>query len=128
VAVERPNQEVYVRPFPANPSGGKWQVSSGGGNSPIWSRNGRELFYTTPQGRIMVASYTAKGTTFTADKPRLWSGHQIVNTGAKNYDLAPDGKRFAVLEPPEGEQKAETHATVLLNFFDEVRRRAPAGK
>jgi hypothetical protein len=33
-----------------------------------------------------------------------------------------------VLEPPEGEQKPETHATILLNFFDEVRRRAPAGK
>jgi hypothetical protein len=39
----------------------------------------------------------------------------------------PDGKRFAVFEP-EGEQKPETHVNVLLNFFDEVRRRAPAGK
>ena len=128
-AIEGPNQEVYVRPFPADPSGGKWLISSGGGNFPIWSRNGRELFYTTPQNQIMVVSYTAKGATFTADRPRLWSDHRFANfVTSKNYDLAPDGKRFAVLEVPESEQKPETHVNVLLNFFDEVRRRAPAGK
>ena len=122
-----PNQEVYVRPFPADPAGGKWQISSGGGNYPLWSRNGRELFYLGPNG-IMVVSYTAKGASFVPDKPRLWSDHRIFNAfGSKNYDLAPDGKRFAVLELPEREQKPETHATILLNFFDEVRRRAPAG-
>jgi predicted Ser/Thr protein kinase len=132
VAVERPNQEVYVRPFPADPSGGKWQISSGGGQGPIWSRGalgaGRELFYQGPNG-IMVVSYAAKGSTFVADKPRLWSDHRILNAaGGKNYDLAPDGKRFAVLEPPEAEEKPETQVNVLLNFFDEVRRRAPPGK
>jgi eukaryotic-like serine/threonine-protein kinase len=117
-----------VRPFPADPSGGKWQVSSGGGDFPVWSRNGRELFYQAPNG-IMVVSYTAKGATFVPDKPRLWSDHRIFNAfGNRGYDLAPDGKRFAVLEPPEGEQKPETHVNILLNFFDEVRRRAPAGK
>jgi hypothetical protein len=124
-----PNADVYVRPFPADPSGGKWQISSGSGNDPIWSRNGRELFYQGPNG-IMVVSYSAKGARFVADKPRLWSDHRIFNPGgpAKNYDLAPDGERFAVFEPPEGEQKPETHVNLLLNFFDEVRRRAPPGK
>jgi hypothetical protein len=103
-----PNQEVYVRPFPADPAGGKWQISSGGGNYPLWSRNGRELFYLGPNG-IMVVSYTAKGASFVPDKPRLWSDHRIFNAfGSKNYDLAPDGKRFAVLELPEREQKPET--------------------
>jgi Tol biopolymer transport system component len=127
VSNEGPNPEVYVRPFPADPAGGKWQISSGGGQWPIWSRNGRELFYQGPNG-IMVVSYTAKNATFAPDKPRLWSDHRIVvTTGTKNYDLAPDGKRFAVLEPPEAEQEPETHVNLLLNFFDEVRRRAPAG-
>jgi protein kinase-like protein/WD40 repeat protein len=131
-AQEGPNQEVYVRPFPADPSGGKWQISNGGGNLPIWSRGalgaGRELFYQSPNG-IMVVRYTAKGATFVPDKPRLWSDYRIYNARvAKNYDLAPDGKRFAVFELPEGEQKPETHVTLLLNFFDEVRRRVPPGK
>ena len=49
--------EVYVRPFPGGaPSGsGKWQISTGGGFHPIWSRDGRELFYETlSDNRIMV--------------------------------------------------------------------------
>jgi len=47
-----------------------------------------------------------------------------------NVDLAPDGKRFAVIPRPEAtsEQKGSVHATFLLNFFDELRRRVPAGQ
>jgi hypothetical protein len=47
-----------------------------------------------------------------------------------NLDLAPDGKRFAVFlrQEASGEQKGSVHVTVLLNFFDELRRRAPASK
>jgi Tol biopolymer transport system component/predicted Ser/Thr protein kinase len=122
---------VYVRAFPD--SGGKWQISPGGGRHAIWSRNGRELFYKSLDNRIMVATYTAKGDSFAADKPRLWSNTQILNTGPGiqwSMDLAPDGKRFAVFPIPEatGEQKGSVHVTVLLNFFDELRRRVPAGK
>jgi hypothetical protein len=130
MGIEGSNREIFVRPFPADAFGGKWQISGGGGNYPLWSRNGRELFYLAPN-RIMVVSYTAKGATFVPDKPRLWSDHRIVNPGGgggRIYDLAPDGKRFAVFEPPDGEQKPETHVNLLLNFFDEVRRRVPAGK
>ena len=48
-----------------------------------------------------------------------------------NFDLAPDGKRFAVLLAPEADaeqQRARTQVTFLLNFFDELRRKAPPGK
>jgi serine/threonine-protein kinase len=117
--------EVYVRPFPG--PGGKWQVSTGGGTMPVWSRNGRELFYRAGSGqnRIMVANYTAKGDAFVADKPRLWSEKQFgVTANYANFDLAPDGKRFAVLMTPEGEgEKAPSHLNFLLSFFDELRRR-----
>jgi Tol biopolymer transport system component len=122
--------DVYVRPFPAGaPSGsGKWQISTGGGHYPVWSRNSRELFYETitPDNRIMVSTYTAKGDSFAADKPRPWSNTQIREpAGELNLDLAPDGKRFAVFPRPEatGEQKGSVHVTVLLNFFEELRRR-----
>jgi Tol biopolymer transport system component len=120
--------EVYVRPFPPDPSGGKWQVSNGGGRLAVWSRNCRELFYQA-EDQIMVVSYTVKGASFMADKPRLWSGHRIFVRGLyPNYDLAPDGKRFAILESTEaGEAKPATQANVLLNFFDELRRRVPPG-
>jgi Tol biopolymer transport system component len=128
------SNEVYVRPFPGGaPSGsGQWQISTGGLH-PIWSRDGRELFYETPDNRIMVSAYTAKGDSFAADKPRPWSNTQIMDlfeTGIWNLDLSPDGKRFAVIPRSEAtaEQKGSVHVTVLLNFFDELRRRVPAGK
>jgi hypothetical protein len=49
------------------------------------------------------------------------------NIQGGNYDLSPDGKRIAALMPANapGEQKPKNHLIVLLNFFDEVRRRAP---
>jgi Tol biopolymer transport system component/DNA-binding winged helix-turn-helix (wHTH) protein len=48
--------EIYVQPFPG--PGGKRQISIGGGIYPIWSSNGRELLYETPDNRIMSVSYT----------------------------------------------------------------------
>ena len=128
--------EVYVRPFPgrASSESGKWQISTGGGFHPVWSRDGRELFYEalTPDSRIMATTYTAKAGSFAADKPRPWSNTQILDpvVGILNLDLAPDGKRFAVFPRPDtaGEQKGSVHVTVLLNFFDELRRRVPVGK
>ncbi len=125
--------EVYVRPFPPplGGAGGKWQISTTGGTLPIWSRNGRELFFENPDNRIMVTDYEVKNESFDAGKPRLWSDQRLQDVGGlQNYDLAPDGKRFAILpefeSPAEG--KGNIHLTFLLNFFDELRRRAPASK
>jgi serine/threonine-protein kinase len=118
--------EVYVRPFPAA-SGGKWQISTGGGLYGLWSNKGRELFYETADHRIMVLEYTVEGATFVPGKPRLWSDRQLFYAGTSNLDLAPDGKRFAVLMIPESGSagKGSVHVTVLLNFFDELRRKLP---
>ena len=76
---ESGNYEVYVRPFPG--PGGKWQISTGGGVYPKWSRNGKELFYRTPDSKIMVVTYTASGDSFRADKPQLWSPGQFTDRG-----------------------------------------------
>jgi Tol biopolymer transport system component len=51
---ESGSYEVYVRAFPDK--GTRWLISNGGGTMPVWSRNGRELFYRTEDSRIMVAS------------------------------------------------------------------------
>jgi Tol biopolymer transport system component len=120
--------EVYVRPFPG--PGGKWQVSTGGGLMPKWSRNGKELFYRTPDSKIMVVTYTASGDSFHADKPQLWSPGQFTDLGINNnFDLHPDGKRFAVLKTPGTEQAAAvSKVSFVFNFFDELRRKVPTGK
>ena len=118
--------EVYVRAFPDK--GTKRLISNGGGNMPMWSSNGKDLFYRTDDQRIMVASYTVTGGSFVHDTPRVWSDKRLANTGLSlNLDLAPDGKGFAVLMPADNPEPRETrgHVTLMLNFFDELRRLAP---
>ena len=99
---------------------------------PVWSKNGRELFFRSPDDRIMAATYTVKSDSIVADKPRLWSEKQLEHfgiVGFGSYDLAPDGKRIAALMPAEeaSSQRDQSQVIVLLNFFDELRRKVPAG-
>jgi serine/threonine-protein kinase len=127
---ETGRSEVYVRPFPG--PGSLTQISTSGGWFPVWSRNGRELFFLGPDQHIMVAVYTGKGDSFAAGKPHVWSPKSVADVLAFiPYDLAPDGKRFAVLLYPGGTaepgQKPVDGVTVLLNFFDELKRRVPVG-
>ena len=119
--------EVWGRPFSPSPSGqgGKWQISNNGGTPPVWLRNGRELLYQSGD-QIMSVEYGAKGDTFEVGKPKVW----IAKLGGTQWDLAGDGKRVAVLTPLDTpEALKQDHTVVFLqNFFDELRRRVPAGK
>jgi serine/threonine-protein kinase len=122
--------QVYVRAFPDK--GGKWQISNGGGLYPVFSRNGRELFFRAEDNRIMVAAYTGKGDSFAADKPRVWSPKKTADSGLTriNYDVTADGKRVVALMPAEApeNQKSQNHVIFVENFFDELRRKAPTAK
>jgi len=128
---ESGRRELYVRPFPG--PGGKSQISTGGGSHPIWSRDGRELFFLSPEGRIMLVDNTAGGDSFSPGKAHVWSQKSLPWLGGNYpYDLAPDGKRFVVVmnSGTTGEQDQRTIDTVsvLLNFVDELRRIVPAGE
>jgi serine/threonine-protein kinase len=75
----------------------------------------------------MVASYTATNDSFVAGKPGLWSNRRLFNTGfVQNFHVAPDGKRFAVLMSETEPLVTQRHATLVLDFFEEVRRRVEA--
>jgi serine/threonine-protein kinase len=94
----------------------------------VWSRDGRELLFRTQDRRVMAAGYTAKADSFAAAKPRVWTETLLRSTATINYDLAPDGKRLAAIVADDAEEKLPTHLTFLLNFYDELRRKAPVGK
>jgi Tol biopolymer transport system component len=113
--------EVYVRRFAG--TGGKWEISTGGGDSPVWVTNGQKLFYSSRAG-IMMANYTANGGVFDASKPRVW----VARKDLRSFDLAPDGKRLAAVQELVSEQSGTTQVICLLNFFDELRKRAPAAE
>jgi serine/threonine-protein kinase len=87
----------------------------------------------------MVVDYTAEGDSFHYSKPRLWTDKQIGTSfenipfgrGGRLFDLTPDGRRIIAWEPQEQpkEAKADLHVTMLLNWFDDLRRRfPPSGK
>ncbi|HET8948370.1 MAG TPA: protein kinase [Candidatus Polarisedimenticolia bacterium] len=91
---ESGRSEVYVRA--ASAAGGKWRVSSAGGDSSVWSRDGRELFYLSADSDLMSVS-VAPGAQFKGDAPvRLFKiPGEILHLGlVTQYDVTPDGTRF----------------------------------
>jgi Tol biopolymer transport system component len=112
--------EVYVRPFPG--PGGKWRMSTEGGEDPRWSAKASELLFIN-QTQVLVAPYTVTGDSFRAGKPLPWSPTGNVEAGA--FDIHPDGRRLgsgAAAAQPGG---AKDHVVVVLNFFDYVRKLLP---
>jgi Tol biopolymer transport system component len=120
--------EVYVQPFPLN--GAKWRISDGAAPeySIAWARNARELFYESSDSRIMVVGYAVKDGAFSAEQPRPWSEKRIDGSYPRAFDMSPDGKRAIVFLPSEQKNRPPVNLTFVLNFSDELRRRAPVGR
>jgi len=125
---ESGRREIYVQPYPG--PGGKWQISTDGGNEPLWNHNGRELFYRDGDKMMAVDVSTQSG--FAAGKPRqLFEGPYLKNIVAyarPNYDVSPDGQRFLMIKPVEQQQAAPTQINVVLNWTEELKRLVPTGK
>jgi hypothetical protein len=123
--------EVYVQPFPG--PGAKLQISNDGGAEPLWSRDGRELFYRTSyqerENRAFAVDVQT-GPAFSAGKPRLlftaqgYSGMSPIRT----WDISPDGRRFLVVKMEERESRPVTELVLVQNWFEELKRLVPTGK
>ena len=90
--------EVYVQPFPT--TGAKWQVSKGGGQQPQWRHDGRELFYITPDKKLVGVAVRA-GSDFATGEARALIDTRIVawersNQQSCQYAVTADGERFLV--------------------------------
>ena len=94
-----------------------------------WSRARRELFYQGLDNRLMVASYSVEGDSFRADKPRLFSERPLnPRPRQRAYDLHPDGDRVALAATSNLLQGKQDKVVFFFNFFDELRRLAPAAR
>ena len=99
-----------------------WKASNGG-SEPVWARNGKELFYRG-EHHLMAVSVLA-GETFAVTSPKQLFPHQDALRIGKHtsYDVARDGKRFLFVQSKVQNQGLN----VVFNWFEEVRRLAPAG-
>ncbi|MBI4463460.1 MAG: PD40 domain-containing protein, partial [Acidobacteria bacterium] len=122
-ADESGRNEVYVQPFPGG--GQKWQISTEGGSEPVWARDGRELFYRNGD-KMMAVSITTQPA-FRATKPELLFErhyHSLPPAVTRNYDIAPDGRRFLMVKASD-QAAIVTHLNVVLNWFEELKRKVP---
>ena len=116
--------EVYAQPFP-DASGGKWVVSKGGGAHPRWRGDGKELFYISPDSKMMAVEVTLNPT-FKAGIPRelfftpISGGAGMLNAG--RYDVTPDGQRFLINTAAAESAAASSPITVVLNWQAELKQ------
>jgi len=112
-------------------TGASGKSSAAGGRIARWSPNRRELFYRTDDQKIMVATYTVKGSAFTVQGLRQWSQSRLADTDVlSNFDLSSDGRRILAAyacRPDRRTSRRRIMSRFMLNFFDEVRRRVTSG-
>jgi serine/threonine-protein kinase len=115
--------EVFVRPFPG--PGPRTQISSGGGTEPVWSRDGRHVYYRN--GLRLIEADVTLGAAISLGSRR--PAFLLTSVPAENarrtgpsYDLSPDGQRIVFAQPTGSEAKL----IVIVNWFTEVRRKLRA--
>jgi Tol biopolymer transport system component len=120
-STESGREEVFVQPFPDG--GRRIRVSTDGGTEPVWSRDGRELFYVS--GNRMMTADIRTAPTFAVGTPRaLFEGRFIRSPNdVAAYDVAADG-RFLMVQPLHPDPPAN-QIQVVLNWFEELKRLVP---
>jgi serine/threonine-protein kinase len=125
--------QVYVRPFPDVNSGGRLQISTSGGDSPLWSPDGRELYYRS--GDTVMAVSLKSDPAFSAEAPRLlFRGSYVsyrftfMDPELNPWDISPDGKRFLMMKESGPDAPAAAglrRINVVLNWTEELKQRVP---
>jgi eukaryotic-like serine/threonine-protein kinase len=106
--------EVYVEPFPG--PGGKWQISTEGGQWPVWAHDGRELFYLNGSKIISVGVTIQPG--FISSTPRVLAdvpGETPSFYAGNEFEVSPDGQHFLFIKARE-QNALPGEVRVVLNW------------
>jgi Tol biopolymer transport system component len=122
--------EIYVRPYPDVESG-RWQVSTGGGTRPLWSRDGKELFYVSPANALMRVGVERAASWAATTPTLLLKDGSVMTPGVnlgRNYDISPDDQRFLVVKPVNASNapNAPPQLVVVQHFDEMLKRLVPA--
>ena len=111
---ETGQMEIYVQTFPQHT--GKWEISTSGGVEPMWRRDGKELYYLTPDEKLMAVDVNTTSAAFQAGIPRELFHVQLVPTSywRNIYLPSPDGQRFLMVVPAT--QAKPEPVTVVVNW------------
>jgi serine/threonine-protein kinase len=122
---ETGRREVFVRAYPGPPE--KQQITTEGGTEPVWSIDGREIYYRS--GNRMMAMPVTTRPSFGRRRPiTLFEGAFVQgSTGLPAYDVAKDG-RFLMMRSVAGSDLDPRQLHVVLNWFDELNERLARGK
>jgi dipeptidyl aminopeptidase/acylaminoacyl peptidase len=127
-SIENGRSDILVRPFPSV-ADARWPVvTTGGGSQPMWSRDGKELFYVDLSNYV-VSVGVESGSSFTViGTPRRVLPRTYVTLiptyAGRHYDISRDGTRFLVLKDAGVSAQTEPLTiTVVQNFFEELRKR-----
>lgn len=108
--------EIYVQSFPG--PGGKWLISSAGGFEPQWRGDGKELYYRSPDQKLMAVDMTL-GATAAAGVPKpLFPVHLDTGLARNRYIPSNDGQRFLLVATPSRDTMSPT--TVVLNWMADL--------
>ena len=114
---ESGKDQILVRPFP-NVTTSRRVISAGFGQQPIWSQNGREIFYRTEDGTVMAVPVRTMPSFDHGTPIRVVTAPQTLRTGmGPTYDVSPDGSRFVMIRAPELDIRS---LTVVQNWDVEV--------
>jgi eukaryotic-like serine/threonine-protein kinase len=115
---ESKEPEVYVQSFPA--PGGKWLISTAGGSQPRWRRDGRELFYIVPDGKLMAVSIKP-GVSFEYGTATALFQAPIQDFPTTfRYAVASEGQRFLIRGVSQDAKSSPI--TVMTNWLAAVRK------
>ena len=118
ISDENGTLETYVRPFPEVQSG-RWQISTGGGVEPVWSRDGQELYYRNGNSMMSVS--------VSGETPAAWGSPRVMFDslfyaflGTRSYDVAPDGRFLMVAVGATPDSDGLDGGVVVENWSTEL--------
>jgi Tol biopolymer transport system component len=116
--------QIIVNPFPRIESG-RWSVAQG--SMPVWSRDGKELFYRDDSERLVALPVDTSGATLSTGSPRvLFDMNASITAPDRGFDVSLDGQRFLIVKEDTKARNADI--VVVLDWLEALKTKVPTAR